>query len=111
MNDPKLILERFQIFFPTSLLVMMLIIMLLFGAMSSVYTIPAESEGIVLRFGKYIEKVPSGLHLKLPFGIDNVTSIPTQRQQKLEFGFVTPGFTNPDQISDQSALEKSMVTG
>lgn len=37
--------------------------------------------------------------------------MPTQRQQKLEFGFATPGFTNPDQISDAPALEKSMVTG
>jgi modulator of FtsH protease HflK len=37
--------------------------------------------------------------------------VPTQRQQKLEFGFATPGFTNPDQISDSPGLEKSMVTG
>jgi len=55
--------------------------------------------------------VPSGLHAKLPFGIDNVISVPTQRQQKLEFGFATPGFTNPDQIGNEPILEKSMVTG
>jgi membrane protease subunit HflK len=45
----------------------------------SFYTIPAESGGIVLRFGKYIEKVPSGLHAKLPFDIDTVNSVPTQQ--------------------------------
>ncbi|TRX03062.1 FtsH protease activity modulator HflK [Candidatus Methylobacter oryzae] len=84
---------------------------LLVGAMMSFYTIPAESEGIVLRFGKYIEKVPSGLHAKFPFGIDRIIRVPTQRQQKLEFGFTTPGYTNPDQIGSEPMLEKSMVTG
>nr|WP_305888707.1 FtsH protease activity modulator HflK [Methylomonas sp. SURF-2] len=86
-------------------------VLLLTGLNMSVYTIPAESEGIVLRFGKYIDKVPSGLHAKLPFGVDEVVEVPTQRQQKLEFGFATTGSTNPDQIGADPALEKSMVTG
>ncbi|WFP50583.1 FtsH protease activity modulator HflK [Methylomonas sp. EFPC3] len=75
------------------------------------YTIPAESEGIVLRFGEFIEQVPSGLHAKLPFGVDEVITVPTQRQQKLEFGFATPGFTNPDQAGEEPELERAMVTG
>jgi membrane protease subunit HflK len=78
---------------------------------TSYYTIPAESEGVVLRFGKYIQKVPSGLHFKLPFGIDEVIAVPTQRQLKLEFGLVTLGRTNPDQVGTEPAKEKSMVTG
>ncbi len=80
-------------------------------AWTSYYTIPAESEGVLLRFGRYIDKVPPGLHFKLPFGIDSVIAIPTQRQQKLEFGFATPGNTNPDQASQEPGIEKSMVTG
>ena len=78
---------------------------------TSYYTIPAESEGVLLRFGKYIDKVPPGLHFKLPFGIDSIIAIPTQRQQKLEFGFTTPSHTNPDQAAAEPAKEKSMVTG
>lgn len=112
MNGFKSILARIVSTLPISPLLITLGIMLLIVALtSSFYTIPAESEGIVLRFGKYIEKVPSGLHVKLPFEIDTVIPIPTQRQQKLEFGFATPGFTNPDQASDEPELEKSMVTG
>jgi membrane protease subunit HflK len=112
VNDVKPFLERSLSSLPVSPLAVLLLIVLLIGVMMSFYTIPAESEGIVLRFGKYIEKVPSGLHAKLPFGIDNVITVPTQRQQKLEFGFATPGFfTNPDQIGNEPALEKSMVTG
>jgi modulator of FtsH protease HflK len=105
------LLQRLLSSLPVSPLAVILVITVLIGVMMSFYTIPAESEGIVLRFGKLIDKVPSGLHTKLPFGVDDVITVPTQRQQKLEFGFATPGFTNPDQISDSPTLEKSMVTG
>jgi membrane protease subunit HflK len=81
------------------------------SAWTSYYTIPAESEGVVLRFGQYIKKVPSGLHFKLPLGIDRVIAVPTQRQLKQEFGFATPGYTNPDQVGPEPTKEKSMVTG
>jgi membrane protease subunit HflK len=81
------------------------------GLWTAYYTIPAESEGVVLRFGKYIDKVPPGLHFKLPFGIDSVIAVPIQRQLKQEFGFATPDATNPDQVGVEPAKEKSMVTG
>lgn len=111
MDDTKTLFERLSVSLPLSPQWIALTILLLIGSSMSFYTIPAESEGIVLRFGKYIAKVPSGLHFKLPFGIDDVLEVPTQRQQKLEFGFTTSGFTNPDQSSMAPALEKSMVTG
>ena len=111
MDESNTFFQRFPASLPLSPLNILLVIVLLTGLNMSFYTIPAESEGIVLRFGEYIDKVPSGLHAKLPFGIDVVIEVPTQRQQKLEFGFATPGFTNPDQTGDDPALEKSMVTG
>lgn len=81
------------------------------GVWTSYYTIPAESEGVLLRFGKNIGKVAPGLHFKIPFGVDAVIVVPTQRQQKLEFGFATSGHTNPDQPGQEPNKEKSMVTG
>ena len=79
---------------------------------TSFYTVGAESEGVVQRFGKYLQTVEPGLHFKLPMGIDKVTVVPTRRQLKLEFGFVTPGYlTNPIQASQDQDEEKSMVTG
>lgn len=86
-------------------------ILAIVGLWTTYYTIPAEAEGIVLRFGKYIQKVPPGLHFKFPFGIDEVITVPTQRQLKLEFGFTTHGATNPDQPAVEPTQEKSMVTG
>ncbi|MDD1620191.1 MAG: FtsH protease activity modulator HflK, partial [Methylococcaceae bacterium] len=111
MNDPNPIFHRLFDSLPVSPLSVLMTIAVLIAVSMSFYTIPAESEGIVLRFGEYINKVPPGLHFKIPLGVDSVIEVPTQRQQKLEFGFATPGFTNPDQIGDEPALEKSMVTG
>ena len=80
-------------------------------AWTSFYTVPAESQGVVLRFGKRLKTVEPGLHFKLPLGIDNATILPTRRQLKLEFGFYTSGYTNPDQVERDTDDQKSMVTG
>ena len=87
------------------------IILLIVLAWTSGYTVQAESEGVVLRFGKFLKTVEPGLHFKLPFGIDRVTVLPTRRQLKLEFGFVTPAYTNPYQPGKDAREERSMVTG
>lgn len=75
------------------------------------YTVPAESEGVVQRFGKYLTTVQPGLHFKWPLGIDEVSIVPTRRQLKMEFGFLAPQGTNPDQSSKDQERERSMVTG
>jgi membrane protease subunit HflK len=89
------------------LLIFLLIVVLL----TSSYTVGAESEGVVLRFGKFFKTVEPGLHFKLPLGIDAVTVLPIRRQLKLEFGFTTAGYTNPIQAGQDPEEEKSMVTG
>ncbi len=87
-------------------------ILLIVGLWMSFYTVGPESQGVVRRFGKYLQTVDPGLHFKLPFGIDVVTVLPTRRQLKLEFGFATPGYvTNPIQAGQEPDEEKSMVTG
>jgi len=111
MNDSNPILGRIPGFLPLSPVGLGLAVAAVITASMTFYTIPADSQGIILRFGKYIDKVPSGLHVKLPYGIDYVIEVPTLRQQKMEFGFATPGYTNSDQVGDEPVLEKSMVTG
>ncbi len=92
-----------------------LAIVLLWGAFTSFYTVPAESNGVVLRFGQYSKTVPPGLQFKIPFGVDDVYVLPVERQLKQEFGFATEeGATNPSQFSDypdERHHERSMVTG
>jgi modulator of FtsH protease HflK len=86
-------------------------IVFLVAVWGAFYTVGAESQGVVLRFGKYLATVEPGLHFKLPFGIDAVSIVPTRRQLKLEFGFFTAGYTNPVQVGREQEEEKSMVTG
>jgi membrane protease subunit HflK len=81
------------------------------GLVTSIYTIPAESIGVVLRFGEAVDEVDPGLRFKLPWGIDKVAKVPVKRQLKQEFGFATPGATNPAQQSREPGKETLMVTG
>lgn len=92
----------------------LLAVVVIFGLITSVYTVEAESEGVILRFGKArAEKVKPGLHFKLPFGVDDVYVLPVKRQLKQEYGFATESGTNTNQFSDRRGRdrEKSMVTG
>jgi regulator of protease activity HflC (stomatin/prohibitin superfamily) len=87
-------------------------VLLIAGLWTSYYTVGAESEGVVLRFEKFLKTVEPGLHFKLPFGIDAVTVLPTRRQLKLEFGFATPGYlTNPIQVSDNPDFQPTADDG
>ena len=89
----------------------LVVVAILIVLWTSYYTVAAESEGVVLRFGKFLKTVEPGLHFKLPLGIDEVSVLPTRRQLKLEFGFYTSGYSNPDQPGQEQVQEKSMVTG
>ena len=87
------------------------IVLLIILTWTSYYTVQAESEAVVLRFGKFLKTVEPGLHFKFPLGVDQVTVLPTRRQLKLEFGFFTSGYSNPDQPGKNAQEERSMVTG
>ncbi len=75
------------------------------------YTVPSDSIGVVTRFGQYQKDEPSGLHFKIPWGVDDVTIVPVKRQLKQEFGFATPGATNPNQARQNFQVQSQMVTG
>jgi membrane protease subunit HflK len=74
-------------------------------------SIPADSVGVLTRFGRFVEVVQPGLRFKLPLGIDYIDIVPVQRQLKLEFGFSTPGGANQNQYPDDADAERTIVTG
>jgi membrane protease subunit HflK len=82
--------------FSTALTILLLLVLVIAGY-TAVYTVPSDSVAVVLRFGKFQQILPSGLHVKIPLGVDHVTIVPTKRQLKQEFGFSTPGATDPYQ--------------
>ncbi|HEV7404102.1 MAG TPA: FtsH protease activity modulator HflK [Chthoniobacteraceae bacterium] len=88
-----------------------IVVVLLWLLSTSFTQVPADSVGVILRFGKYVETVKPGLQFRLPFGIDQVAVVPVLRQLKLEFGFATQGATNPDQAAGDVEEQRTMVTG
>lgn len=90
---------------------MLIVFLIGLGAWTSYYTVPSDSVAVVQRFGKYLKEVPSGLHFKLPLGVDIATIVPVKRQLKQEFGFTTPGATDPYQSPTDGHKETEMVTG
>ena len=89
-------------------------ILVIVAGYTSFYTVQADSNGIVLRFGRHVDIVDPGLRFKLPFGIDTVEIVQVEKQLKQEYGFATRGATNPTQFSPSSAereSERNMVTG
>ncbi len=87
------------------------VLIVLIFAWTGIYTVPAESVGVVQRFGGFLKTVDPGLQFKIPYGVDVVTIVPWKRQLKMEFGFGTRGASNPYQESSEAEVEKAMVTG
>lgn len=107
-NKLNLILPRGG---PSGVIGFMLLILICFGVWTAYYTVPSDSVAVVQRFGKYLKQVEPGLHFKIPLGIDVATIVPVKRQLKQEFGFTTPGATDPYQTPRDGKRETEMVTG
>jgi len=66
-----------------------IVVVIIIGLVTPIYTIPADSFGVVKRFGRYNRTTNPGIHLKLPYGIETATAVPVKKVQKHEFGFRT----------------------
>lgn len=70
MNDPSLFIK------------VLIGIVLLWAAFTSVYTVKPDENAVVTRLGKYVSTQPSGLHFKLPFGIHRVQYVSKKVRQQ-----------------------------
>ena len=67
--------------------ILIIVILVLFLASSTFYTVGVDEVGVVQRFGKYTRTSQPGLNFKLPIGIEKVTKVKVKRVYKEEFGF------------------------
>ncbi len=75
---------------PTKILILIpLVILGLLLISDFVYTIEPEEIGVILRFGKLDRTTEPGLHVKMPYPIEQLAKVPVQRQLKQEYGFRT----------------------
>jgi modulator of FtsH protease HflK len=106
-------LRRFQPRMPAArvfrVLIVLFVVLFLF---TTWFTIEPEEAGLVLRFGRFVRQVPSGLHMKLPFPFERVLKVPIERQLKEEFGFRTAEAGVRSTYTDEDLTNESlMLTG
>lgn len=90
------------------------VLLLAWGATGAFYTVQPEERAVVKRFGAVTGITDPGLHFKLPFGIDEVQLVATERVLKQEFGFRTQGTTAASPTTyrgGQFEDESLMLTG
>lgn len=73
--------------FPGGTIIIFLVILVIAVGVSSIFTIQSGSVGVIQRFGKFTRIAPPGLNFKLPFGIERVSKVSTEKVEKEEFGF------------------------
>ena len=81
------------------------------GLLTSFYTVQPEERAVVKRFGAVVDITDPGLHFKIPFGVDQVQLVATERVLKQEFGFRTEGTRaggrtaySPEAFEDESLM-------
>lgn len=79
------------------------------SATTMFYSVETDSEGVVLRLGKYHQTSPPGLHFKLPWFIDRAYSVPVLKVQVLEFGYRTARPGRRTEYAPSSADDKIMA--
>lgn len=83
------------------------------GALTSAYTVQTGHRGVVLRFGKFAGVVSPGLHFKIPFGVDRVIDVHTEKVETEAFGFrsANTGVRSKFRKDPETANESMVLTG
>ena len=84
-----------------------IVIFLLVGIFTSVYTVDDKQQAVVTTFGQVTSITDSGLHFKLPFGIQKVDKVDVNVYQKIELGYVT----DESGTAVTKTSESTMITG
>lgn len=86
-----------------------IVLILIVGAlMTCIYTINDQEVGVVTTFGKVTSITEAGVHLKLPFGIQQVQKTKVNAIYKIELGYKTDDKTGQT-VTVES--ESKMITG
>ncbi len=84
-------------------------VLAVWGLFGLFYTVQPEQRAVVKRFGAVIKIADPGLHFKLPFGIDEVQLVATERVLKEEFGFRTLGDSQPTRYAAGEFPDESLM--
>ena len=96
--------KKIKMFILPAIIVVILAIL----ALTSVYTVNDKQQAVVTTFGKVTSIEDPGIHVKLPFGIQEATLVNVNELQSIEIGFRT-GNNNDDMTVIES--ESKMISG
>ncbi|NMM27527.1 MAG: FtsH protease activity modulator HflK [Glaciimonas sp.] len=94
-------------------LALMVMLIAIAWVLSGIYKVQPDEQGVVLRFGKWVETTESGLHYHLPYPFDTVLFPKVTQINQLQLGRQsagTPSNSGAAVISSDSH-EKQMLTG
>ena len=98
----------------SSVIGVVVVLLLIWAGLTSFYTVQPEQRAVVKRFGSVTGITDPGLHFKIPFGIDQIQLVATERVLKQEFGFRTQGTRQGGRSTYSAAQfedESLMLTG
>lgn len=96
---------------PAMLFWLIVLALAVVAGFSSVYVVDETENAVITRFGKYQQTVGSGLHVKLPFGIDKNYNVDIKTLRAEQFGFKTVKAGRNNEYKNNIAEESEMLTG
>ncbi|MCR4579699.1 MAG: FtsH protease activity modulator HflK [Treponema sp.] len=90
---------------------LIILALVVFAGFSSFYVVDETENAVITRLGRYTKTVGSGLHTKLPFGIDKSYTVPVKVVQTEQFGFKTVKAGRNNEYKNNIGTESTMLTG
>ncbi|MCQ2589523.1 MAG: FtsH protease activity modulator HflK [Treponema sp.] len=81
------------------------------GGLSGFYIVDETEQAVITRFGKYVDTVNPGVHLKLPFGIEKNYNVPVTSLLSKQYGFRTIKQGRNSEYKNNITEESTMLTG
>ncbi len=88
-----------------------IIILLILWALSGLYRVLPDEQGVVLRFGKFTQTTQPGLNYHLPFPIERVLTPKVTKVNRIDVGFRSASDTGRTSGVDDVPEESLMLTG
>ena len=96
---------------PSFFIWMIILALAVVAGFSSFYIVDETENAVITRFGKYTTTVGSGLHIKLPFGIDKNYNVDISTVRAEQFGFKTVKAGRNNEYKNNIYEESEMLTG
>ena len=90
-----------------------LIILIIIWALTGLYRVLPDEQGVVLRFGKYVSTTQPGLNYHIPYPVENVFTPKVTKVNRIDIGFRSgsdTGFSSGGGVADVPE-ESLMLTG